>query len=200
MLVFKETSSGKYYRETRAIKYSEDARRRRDATLSNFQALPFARPILITFRVLKRNYLGPSPPAPPAPPSGNEARWKNKRKALSWGARCLCASQIWPISKRCWCNDFFLHFREHSVHERLLSEKQLKHGRVISTPARARRVAPSRPTLRLTQSTIKQNNFKHDFSELDIQIPGVSVNSILYCSKVSYANLSMARRTCYIAG
>lgn len=110
MLVFTETSSGKYYRETRAIKYSEDARRRRDATLSNFQALPFARPILITFRVLKRNYLGPSPPAPPAPPSGNEARWKNKRKALSWGARCLCASQIWPISKRCWCNDFFSSF------------------------------------------------------------------------------------------
>lgn len=190
MVVFTETSSGKYYREKRAIKYSEDARRRRDATLSNFQVLPFARPILITFRVLKRNYLGPSPPAPPAPPSGNEARWKNKRKALSWGARCLCSvrRKSGQSLKDVDVMIFFLHFREHSVHERLLSEKQLKHGRVISTPARARRVAPSRPTLRLTQSTIKQNHFKHDFSELDIQIPGVSVNSILYCSKVKVEN------------
>lgn len=32
-----------------------------NTTLSNFQALPIARPRLITFRVLKRNYLGSHP-------------------------------------------------------------------------------------------------------------------------------------------
>lgn len=84
MSVFTETSSDKYYRETSAIKYSGGARRGRGAGSNplQVQALPFARPTLITFRVLKRNYLGPSPPAPrrPAPPSGNEARWKNKKE------------------------------------------------------------------------------------------------------------------------
>lgn len=58
----------------------------RDATLSKFQALPFARPTLITFRVLKRNYLGPSPPAPAPPrdplPEMRRAGKTRKRKPL----------------------------------------------------------------------------------------------------------------------
>lgn len=121
---------------TRAIKYSEDARRRRDATLSNFQALPFARPILITFRVLKRNYLGPSPPAPPRDPlpemrRAGKTRGKRSPKALAVSVRRKSGQSLKDVDVLI----FFLHFREHSVHERLLSEKQLKHGRVISTLA-----------------------------------------------------------------
>lgn len=87
VLVFTETSSGKYYRrQARSnIQAARGARRRaaRDATLSKFQALPFARLTLITFRVLKRNYLGPFATrarAASRPPSGNEARWKNKKE------------------------------------------------------------------------------------------------------------------------
>ncbi|CAH2268189.1 jg8195 [Pararge aegeria aegeria] len=148
MLVFTETSSGKYYRETSAIKYSEDARRRRDATLSNFQALPFARPILITFRVLKRNYLGPSPPAPPRDPLP-EMRRAGKTRGKRYTYKTLAVSVRRKSGQSLKDVDvmiFFLHFREHSVHERLLSEKQLKHGRVISTlrlaPAGRRPVPP----------------------------------------------------------
>lgn len=46
---------------------------------------------------------------------------------------------------------FFLHFREFSVHERLLSEKQLKHGRVISAPP-----AGARPGFRLSLAQLKR--------------------------------------------
>lgn len=111
-----------------AIKYSGRAR---DATLSCFQALPFARPTLITFRVLKRNYLGccHPPPLGLAPPVPEMRRAGKTRKRKDYIRSCLSERLKSGQTLRNVDVMIFSSFsRALSVHERLLSEKQLKHG------------------------------------------------------------------------
>lgn len=98
----------------RARSNIQAAREGGEATLSNFQALPFARPTLITFRVLKRNYLGPSPPAPAPPrdplPEMRRAGKTRKRKALYKKVAVFLNVLNLGNLEKCWCNDFFFIF------------------------------------------------------------------------------------------